>query len=178
SSYVALANSNNALHQSGGIALGAYNDAVFGGVGLNGGGISEIELTEAWGGSIAFQHYWTPSLRTSWVFGYMSVQYGEAAKVLIANLGNRCIGSGIVISDTASCDPDWSTWRVSSRTMWNPVRNLDVGVEVAYTQVDTAFGGATGTLTTPNNGLSIGSYALDDLGVWSAALRVHRSFWP
>ncbi len=172
-SYVAFKNSNNGLHQNG-IALGAFNDAVFGGVNSNGG---ELELTETWGGTIAFEHYWTPSLRTSWVFGYMSVQYSDAAKVLIANLGSRCIGTGVVINNTAQCDPDFSSWRVSSRTMWNPVRNLDVGIEVAYTQVDTAFGG-TATLTAANNGLARGTYALEDEGVWSAALRVQRSFWP
>jgi hypothetical protein len=176
SSYVAFKNSNNGLHQDG-LALGAFNDAVFGGVGPGGGGSSELELTETWGGTIAFQHYWTPSLRTSWVFGYMSVQYNDGAKALISNLGARCIGTNIVISNPANCDPDFSSWRLSSRTMWNPVRNLDVGVEVAYTEVNTAFGGSA-TLTAPNNGLSAGTYAIEDQGVWSAALRVQRSFWP
>ncbi len=178
SSYVAFANSNNSLHTSGGIALGAFNDAVFGGVLPANGGSTPLELTETWGGSIAFQHYWTPSLRTSWVFGYMSVEYSDTAKALIANLGARCVGTGITINNAAFCDPDFSTWRVSSRTVWNPVRNLDVGLEVAYTEVNTAFGGGTGTLTAANNGLSTGTYAFEDEGVWSAALRVQRSFWP
>jgi hypothetical protein len=178
SSYVAFANSNNSLHMSGGIALGAFNDAVFGGVGPAAGGSTELELTEAWGGSLAFQHYWTPSLRTSWVFGYMSVEYSDAAKVLIGNLGARCIGTNIVSNNSAFCDPDFSTWRVSSRTVWNPVRNLDVGAEIAYTEVNTAFGGAVGTLTASNTGLAAGRYLMEDQGVWSAALRVQRSFWP
>jgi hypothetical protein len=43
--------------------------------------------------------------------------------------------------------------------------------------VNTAFGGSA-TLTAPNNGLSAGTYAIEDQGVWSAALRVQRSFWP
>jgi len=174
SSYVSFVNTNNALHSSG-LALGAFNDAVFDGVA---GGSTPLELTETWGGSVAFQHYWTPSLRTSWVFGYMNVQYSDTAKALIANLGARCIGANVVINNAAGCDPDFSTWRVSSRTMWNPVRNLDVGLEVAYTQVNTAFGGSTATLTAANNGLAAGTYALEDQGVWSAALRVQRNFWP
>ncbi|MFN3351209.1 porin [Pseudorhodoplanes sp.] len=178
SSYVAFANSNNGLHMSGGIALGAFNDAVYGGVGLAGNGVSALELTETWGGTVAFEHYWTPSLRTAWTFGYMSVQYSDAAKTLIANLGQRCIGTSITINDTSKCDPDFSSWRVSSRTMWTPVRNLDIGAEIAYTQVDTAFKGAVGTLTASNNGLAAGNYVLEDQGVWSAAVRVQRSFWP
>ncbi len=176
SSYVAFANSNNALHTSGGLALGAFNDAVFGGVTPAQGGSTPLELTETWGGTIAFQHYWTPSLRTSWVFGYMSVEYNDAAKALISNLGANCIGANITINDPSRCNPDFSAWRVSSRTMWTPVRNFDVGVEVAYSQVNTAFGGAVGTLTAANNGLAAGSYALEDDGVWSAAFRVQRSF--
>jgi hypothetical protein len=76
------------------------------------------------------------------------------------------------------CAAALSTWRVWSRTVWNPVRNLDVGLEVAYTEVNTAFGGGTVTFTAANNGLSTGSYAFEDEGVWSAALRVQRSFWP
>ena len=178
SSYVAFANSNNALHTSGGLALGAFNDAVFGGVGPADGGSTPLELTETWGGSVAFQHYWTPSLRTSWVFGYMSVQYSDTAKAMIANLGSRCIGTNVQINNPAGCDPDFSTWRISSRTMWNPVRNLDVGLEVAYTQVNTAFDGSTATVTSSNNGLAAGNYALEDQGVWSAAVRVQRNFWP
>lgn len=176
SSYVAFANSNNALHTSGGLALGAFNDAVFGGVDPAEGGSTELQLTETWGGSIAFQHYWMPSLRTSWVFGYMSVQYSDTAKALIANLGARCVGTNVTINNVSGCDPDFSTWRVSSRTMWTPVRNFDVGLEIAYTEVSTAFGGSTATLTSANNGLAAGSYALEDQGVWSAALRVQRTF--
>ena len=31
--------------------------------------------SRTWGGTAAFEHYWTPSLRTAWVFGYMNVGY-------------------------------------------------------------------------------------------------------
>ena len=74
---------------------------------------------------------------------------------------------------------DWSMWRLASRTMWNPVQNLDVGLEVAYTQVDTAFAGQA--VLGPNqggSGLSGGTYTLDDNSYWTATLRVQRNFWP
>ncbi len=38
------------------------------------------ELTTTWGGTVAFEHYWTPSLRTSWVFGYLKTEYTDNAK--------------------------------------------------------------------------------------------------
>ena len=62
--------------------------------------------------------------------------------------------------------------------MWNPVANLDVGVEVAYTKVNTAFEGTAVSSGNTNQGLAPGVYNINDIGVWSATLRVQRSFWP
>ena len=70
-------------------------------------------------------------------------------------------------------------WRLASRTMWNPVQNLDVGLEVAYTNVNTAFGGvANVTANNGNSGLSAGRYNIDDNSYWTATFRVQRNFWP
>ena len=60
--------------------------------------------------------------------------------------------------------------------MWNPVANLDVGVEVAYTKVNTAWAGTANVVSA--NGLAGGTYLVDDQSVWTAAVRVQRSFWP
>ncbi len=60
--------------------------------GYNGG----IELTKTWGGTVAFEHYWTPSLRTSWVAGYLEVEYSDTAKALMANRGRRCCAERLV----------------------------------------------------------------------------------
>ena len=87
-----------------------------------------------------------------------------------------------VVVPNSQCDPDWAVWRLASRTMWNPVANLDVGLEVAYTKVDTAFAGATGFPGSSAQGLAnnaaSGPYLVDDQSFWSATLRVQRSFWP
>ena len=182
SRYVAFSQNNNSLHGASGLAFGPFTDAVFGGVGQNANAQSDIHLTRAVGGSIAFEHYWTPTLRTSVAFGYLSIGYSDAAKVQIASLGRRCAigGSAATAFTVGNCDPDWSAWRVASRTMWNPVANLDIGLEVGYSQIDTAFAGA-GTISAgasnPNGtGLSAGNYSIQDQGVWTATLRVQRSF--
>jgi len=153
--YVAFGNSaTNTVHRQGN-ATGVMTDAVYN---TN---LGSVELTTAWGGTVAFEHYWTPSLRTSAIFGYLNVSYSDTAKAQIAV--SNCGGS------TVNCDPDYSLWRLASRTMWNPVRNLDVGVEVAYTKLNTAFAGRTTTLATgvANN---------EDQSYWSAAFRVQRNF--
>ncbi len=165
--FVAYGNSaSNFVHKQG-VALGADPDAVF-----NTGG--SLELTEAWGGSLAFEHYWTPSLRTSIVGAYLNISYSDQAKAMIAGVAGTCAASGL--TNATNCNPDYSLWRVASRTMWNPVRNLDVGVEVAYSQIDTAFGGRANVAG--GNGLAAGNYAIEDQGYWSAAFRVQRNFWP
>ena len=166
--FVAYGNSaSNFIHKQG-VAFGADVDGVF----ATGTG---IELTEAWGGTLAFEHYWTPSLRTSFVGAYLNVSYTDAAKAMMAATGaGTCTASGFTA--VTNCNPDYSLWRVSSRTMWNPVRNLDVGVEVAYSQLDTAFGGTANVAGA--NGLAAGNYAIENQGYWTAAFRVQRNFWP
>jgi len=173
--YVASLQNNNFLHKQG-VAVGQFTDGVFanpGVAGLNGG----IELTEVWGGTIAFEHYWTPSLRTSWVAGYMDVQYNSNAKALMA--AGACAGATfgtVALTAVSNCNPDWSSYRLASRTMWNPVANLDVGLEVAYTKVNTAYAGTANVSTFQN--MAAGTYAIEDQSFWTATVRVQRSFWP
>jgi len=171
--FVTHANGQNFVHKQG-VATGVMTDAVFANPGVIAGYDGGLELTEAWGGTIAFEHYWTPSLRTSWVFGYIKTEYSDTAKALIARGGACDVGSRFTA--VTSCDPDYSYWRLASRTMWNPVANLDIGVEVAYNKVDTAFGGAASLVGA--NGLAPGVYAVEDQSYWSGAIRVQRSFWP
>ena len=117
----------------------------------------------------------------------MSVEYNDNAKSLIAlnNCAGATLGTNIQAQSSAHkanfvCDPDWSAWRLASRTMWNPVANLDVGVEVAYSKINTAYAGVAtvGGSVANAQGLQTGPYNISDQGVWTATLRVQRSFWP
>ena len=178
--FVSHTNGQNFIHRDG-IALGAQTDAVFANPGAIAGYGGGLELTEAWGGTVAFEHYWTPALRTSWVFGYISVEYGDTAKALIAAGNCSGVNSRFVNGSVTNCDPDYSLMRIASRTMWNPVANLDVGLEVAYTKVDTAFGGTANLAASPAGyaaGLAPGPYSIEDQSFWSASVRVQRNFWP
>jgi hypothetical protein len=179
--YVGAGMGSQWLWKSGGYAVGPYTDAVFASP-IAGVYDGSLQLTKAWGGTAAFEHYWTPSLRTSWVFGYSNVSYNDTAKALIqlqACNGANAALTGIVVGRNNTCNPDYSMWRLASRTMWNPVNNLDVGLEVAYTKINTAFEGlatspgALGVSATP-----IGVNQILDQSVWSATVRVQRNFWP
>jgi hypothetical protein len=175
--YVANLQGNQFMHKQG-IAVGQFTDGVYANPNTVGGYGGGIELTQTWGGSIAFEHYWTPSLRTSWVAGYLNVEYSDTAKLIMA--AGACQGARfgtVALTAVTNCNPDYSSWRLASRTMWNPVANLDVGLEVAYQKTNTAYAGTAVTGLAAQN-LATGPYAIEDQDAWTATVRVQRSFWP
>ncbi len=41
-----------------------------------------------------------------------------------------------------SCNPDFSFYEIGTRTQWNPVPQLDIGLDLLYTRLNTAYKGA------------------------------------
>jgi hypothetical protein len=157
-------------------------DAVFDGTGV------EIELTRAWSVGAAYQHFWNRKWRTSWYGGYVSVDFNDTATKLICFSRGGGIplfgpaGSGQAIG--FNCNPDFSFYQVGSRTQWNPVPQLDIGVDILYTKLNTAFKGpanlvANGSRPACSNLLpGNGGCSVDDQEVWSAMFRWQRNFFP
>jgi Porin subfamily len=95
-----------------------------------------------------------PKWRTSLFGGYVNIDYNSTATNLInASLpaGSTCArGPGGVVGAFGavtpgvgnSCSPDWSFYEIGTRTQWNPVAQLDIGLQVMYTRVNTAYKGA------------------------------------
>jgi hypothetical protein len=152
------------------VAVGWITDGVFTNpAGLTGGG---IELTSGWSFYAGIEHYWMPNFRTSLHGGYVAIDYNTRASNAICAAGGISGAVGV----TAVCDPDYSLWQIGSRTIWNPVPNLDIGLEVMYSRLNTAF---AGTAILPTNSPRPGGlYTLEDQDVWSAIVRVQRNFWP
>src|SRR5690606_33032673 len=102
----------------GDVTFGWAPDAV---IGLNG----ELELIESWGLMALVEHYWTPALRTS-VFGtYSEVNWNGAATAAFCASGAGVVGPSTIVG---TCNPDFQIWQVGTKTVWNPVANLDIGV--------------------------------------------------
>ena len=74
-----------------------------------------------------------------------------------------------------SCSPDFDFWEAGTRTQWNPVPQLDIGLEVLYSKRNTAFKGAA---VVPASSARPPVLALDDQSVWSAMFRWQRNFYP
>jgi hypothetical protein len=109
----------------------------------------DMDLTKAWSITGGFEHHWMPNVRTSLYGAYGALQYTTAASnVISGGLGGSA---------------DWDFWQVGSRTVWSPVANLDLSVDVMYNNLDTAF--ATAGL-------------IEDKNWWSGIFRVQRNFYP
>lgn len=170
----------------GGVGIGSVGLAWgFDGIFQTGTGVA---LTEGWQFNAAAQHFWTPSLRTSVFGGVSSLRFPGAATTRF------CTGAGAITGAPGAplaaggpggatpaflggvCNPNFSVVQVGTRTIWSPVANLDIGVEVLYTRLDQNFVG--NWLLGASGPRAAGVYTARDQDTWSGLLRFQRNFWP
>jgi hypothetical protein len=65
--------------------------------------------------------------------------------------------------------------QVGTRTAWTPIRGLEIGVDVFYTKLFSAFKGTSAALY-PSSGTRPAVTTIQDQDVWSGIFRVQRSF--
>jgi Porin subfamily len=164
------------LYNVGTYGVGLVTDAYFTGLaGLD----NSLELSTAWNVYAAIQHYWVPEVRTSLYGGYFSYQANsavvntEVCSVLNAGGTVGVIKGSSAVSATGCAD--WAAWQIGSRTIWNPTKNLDIGVEALYTSLaKSAFQGATATVNVP-----VGDVVpVGETHIWSGILRIQYNFYP
>lgn len=132
----------------GGITTQAFvSDAVY----AAGGG--SIELTRGWSANAGYEHAWNPALKSSLFGGYAALDYSAAASLMLCNGAN-------------GCDASFSFYQLGTRTLWMPVANLTIGLDLVYSHFNNS---------TPAPALQAGR---GDAAIWSGMLRVQRDFWP
>ena len=148
---------------------------------------TNVELTQVWSALAGYQHIWNPHWRTAIGGGYVSINYSDAAKNMIVSHMNNSLGAcgvqpgggsnvrTITPLTGNSCSPDWAYWEVYTRTQWNPVAQLDIGLELLYSRRDTAFKGAAIVSAT---GARPPVFVLDDQDAWTVMMRWQRNFYP
>jgi hypothetical protein len=137
---------------------------------------TSLELSESWSFTAGYQHYWNPQWRTALYGGYSNVSYGATATAMICGAGT----GGVMIGGAGSvtnCNPDWQAWQVSTRTAWNPHPTLEIGLDLIYAHLDTAFGG-TGVLAAAAGARPAGTYVIEDQDYWALILRVQKTLLP
>jgi hypothetical protein len=156
-----------------------------------------VELTTAWNFNTAYEHVWNDKWRTTWYGGYVKVDYSDTATRMINSHLPGAAGSlqpcGIVGGAVStigpatplagnSCSPDYSFWQTGQRVLWNPVKNLDIGVDILYTKLHTAYAGnanlaANGSRPACTNSAAL-SCGVEDQDIWSVMFRWQRNFYP
>ncbi len=126
------------------VGYGPANDAVLVGTGQ--------DLTTGWSVVGGFQHSWNPNWKTSLYGTYGAISYSDAACAAMGGASGTC---------------DWQFWQAGSRTIWTPVANLDLSVDVMYNHINTA------TNITP-----AGFAGNEDKGWWQGIFRIQRNFYP
>ena len=156
---------------------GIMSDCVYD-VGVGGINPTGCQLTSAWGFNAGYEHYWTPAWHTSLYGAWYQVKYGSTANAqLCANQGFGA-GSGTPAVAFPGCNNNWGVWGVGSRTQWDVTKTFYLGVEVLYTQLQSA---QTSTGVVPaDNAITgpIGPLAVQNQSAWMVSVRAHRDFLP
>jgi hypothetical protein len=160
---------------------GTYNPVTNGG---------QISLATQWSFTAFWEHYWDPKWRTSFFGGIAGYDYTAAnvASICPTAQGGAPGANGgtwlqVAWLPGSTCNPNYDTWQVGSRTMWNPHPYLDIGVEIVYTQLDQKNTGSiiANTLGTAGPAGSPGALSPTLLnwanqGVWAGFFRIQRNF--
>jgi Porin subfamily len=112
----------------------------------------DMDLTKALSITAGFEHFWSAQWKTSLYGATGELRYSDAAAAVLRP-------AGVAVGSSAN----WQYSQIGSRTVWTPVANLDLSVEVMYNKLNTAFG-------TPGD--------FEDKNWWSGIFRVQRNFYP
>jgi hypothetical protein len=124
----------NVIHNDGGFSGTAANPGVF-------------ERTTAWSIFASYEHFWTPSLRTSVYGSYLDISRPDSLNTAMCASGLFGGGSTAAAGRVAGCDLDSNQWLVGSRTQWNITKDLYVGIDFIYHKVNGAQFNAANTAT-------------------------------
>ncbi len=140
-----------------------------------------FEKTTSWSVMASYEHFWTPSLRTSLYGSYFDISRNDTLNNALC-LSGLALGTqltGQAANRAAGCDLDSSYWAVGSRSQWNVTKDLYVGLDVIYSKLNSAKLNAAGTATlAAGNGVAAGLYRIDDQDAVSATWRIHRDIVP
>ena len=94
------------------------------------------------------------------------------------------------------CNTDWSAWNVGSRTQWEPVKGLIMGIDVIYNKQNTSSPNFAGIAPGAGVGLPVARpvrarmrrplassvpvpcYRAADQDAWTGTFRIQRDFLP
>jgi len=151
---------------------GAASYSGFGGAAFNQGRVNlsvadalvdargNVRTTEIFNFHAAFLHYWTPQVRQALYGTYGQVDFAGTVETLVP------VGA-LGVRNAAFTDFDY--FQIGSNLIYSPVRDLDIGVEILYREVDPRrrIREASPILT---------NRFINDEGTFEGRLRIQRDF--
>ncbi len=171
------------------MGYGFFSDGVFSNA------TGEVQLTTAYGINAAYDHLWTPQLRTSIYGSYLRVEYGNNANLAICNaqttpnfanvnlatpsaVAGSIAFTGLQVAQGA-CNNNFNWWQIGSRTQYNFTPWFYVGFDVIYQKLETASNSATVTYTSlANTAKPTAFYQIQNQDNYGLRIRVHRDIVP
>jgi hypothetical protein len=108
-------------------------------------------LVTSWSITGGYEHRWNPNWKSSLYGAYGQFRFDDITTAALTGGGPG--------------DANWSLWQVGTRTVWTPVENLDLSVEVMYNALNSAEKTSDAPLA-------------QDQSWFSGIIRVQRNFWP
>jgi hypothetical protein len=108
----------------------------------------------------------------------MSVEYGGLANGMICSALGAGAGAGTTAVAAAGCDMDWQLWGLGLRTEWSPVKELGLGIEVLYANLESATLPGGLVALGANGTKPAGVYVIDNQDQWAIRGRATRYFLP
>jgi hypothetical protein len=170
------------------VAIGYTADGVF-----NNGG--QVQLTDNFSFAVGYQHYWNPQWRTAVVGGQAYTWYNANAQAQLCGnaVGSNAVagaaGTGLygtfvavngVVAGQAlhfNCSPNWSQSSISTRTAWNPHPFLEIGLDLIWYHMQTAYAGSLVQLT-GNGARPGGIYNISNNDGYAMVLRFQKNILP
>ncbi|MBA4788528.1 MAG: porin [Rhizobiales bacterium] len=116
-----------------------------------------------------FRHFWMPNLRSALYAGYVKVDVPANATFSAANVallpGAALFNGGYSVNIT----------QVGLNTVWSPVKNLDLGLEVLYSKVDGSLPATAGLISGTGTAGTLTAFG-GSTDVWSGGFRAQRNF--
>jgi hypothetical protein len=143
----------------------------------------DIQLTTVWGINAAYDHLWTPQLRTSVYMAYNHYEYNNTANTAICNAQTVVAAGAVTFTPLqvaqGACNNNFNWWQLGSRTQYNFTPWFYVGFDVMYQKLESASAGAQ-VLFTPPVGVAVPQafYTIQNQDNYMVRVRVHRDIVP
>jgi len=96
----------------------------------------QVKLSRSWSAIAGFLHYWTPQWRSGFTAGYSKIDYpslGGFFPLVAGGVNPVFLPAGALT--TTGVVRDFNLINLAANLIWSPVRDLDIGLELAYDRI-------------------------------------------